>query len=222
MLGPKRVGKGLNLGDLNSWETSYYYTQGSPTCWHVHSCTSLQPVFIEPLEWVSIFMSSRTGSASTGSFIHKDPTRIADHNIEAGRRDFTSPTLIPQMANVINDKGGTYDFQSSGSEGVKTYRLLPIFPGLLAPFSIMLSIPSLTGQWYIRTEKNVTTEIRPNPLLLDVALGFSMACAVLASAFLLLRFAERCVKHMTLASIAFLTFHGQSSCSCPSMLYVLT
>jgi hypothetical protein len=79
----------------------------------------------------------------------------------------------------------------------------------MIPFSIMLSIPSLTGHWYIRTENNITTEIHPNPLLLDVGLAFSMACAVLASAFLVVRFAERCVKYMTLASIAFLTLHGQ-------------
>ena len=82
----------------------------------------------------------------------------------------------------------------------------------MIPFSIMLSIPSLTGHWYIRTENNVTTEIRPNPPLLDAALGFGMACAVLASAFLLIRFAERSVKYMTLASIAFLTLHGQLPC----------
>jgi hypothetical protein len=77
----------------------------------------------------------------------------------------------------------------------------------MIPFSIMLSIPSLTGHWYIRTEGDITTEIRPNPTLLDVAMGFSMACGGLASAFLVLRFAERCVKWTTLASIAFLTLH---------------
>ena len=124
-------------------------------------------------------------------------TRSAD--AEAGR-NIHPATLVQRMGDEFND--------SNTTEAVKTNRLLPIFSGIMIPFSIMLSIPSLIGHWYIRTENNVTTENRPNSRLLDVALAFSMACAVLASAFLVIRFAERCVKHMTLASIAFLTLHG--------------
>ena len=127
-------------------------------------------------------------------------------DVENGR-NITAPTLVRPMDDVINDPG-TFDPAFDRSDTAKTYRMLPIFSGLMIPFSIMLSIPSLTGHWYIRTEDNITTEIRPNPIVLDVAMGFSMACGVLASAFLVVRFAERCVKLMTLASIGFLTLHG--------------
>jgi hypothetical protein len=123
------------------------------------------------------------------------------------------------MDDVINDSS-EYNFRP---EELKTYRLMPIFSGIMVPFSIMLAIPSFTGHWYVRTEDNVTTEIRANSVLLDIALAFSMACAVLANVFLVIRFAERCVKQMTLAAIAFLTLHGQCSrlCSSLSMLYSL-
>ena len=57
----------------------------------------------------------------------------------------------------------------------------------------------------------MTTEIRPNPVLLDVGIAFSMAFAFLANAFLVVRFAERGIKLMTLASIVFLTLHGTFS-----------
>ena len=135
-------------------------------------------------------------------------------DVEAGRRNITGPTLARKIDDVLNG-ASAYNFQPSGSpEVVKIYRLLPIFSGVMIPLSIMLSIPSLTGHWYIRTENNVTTEIRPNPLLLDVALGFSMAFAILASVFLVLRFAERCVKHMTLASIVLIALHGWSMFVC--------
>src|SRR5260221_8775002 len=72
-----------------------------------------------------------------------------------------------------DDDPSAYDIrQPDTPEIVKTNRLLPIFSGVMIPFSIMLSIPSLTGHWYIRTENNVTIETRPNTLLLDVALAF--------------------------------------------------
>jgi len=137
---------------------------------------------------------------------HPHRARRTPRFTRTGRRH---TVFVQPEDDEINDSGA-YDIQQPDTpEIVKTYRLLPIFSGVMIPFSIMLSIPSLTGHWYIRTENNVTIESRPNTLLLDVALGFSMACAVLASAFLVIRFAERCVKHMTLASIAFLTLHGQ-------------
>ncbi|KAF5318422.1 hypothetical protein D9619_010924 [Psilocybe cf. subviscida] len=90
----------------------------------------------------------------------------------------------------------------------RTYRILPIFSGIMIPFSIMLSIPSLTGHWYIRTgEKNQLVEVQDNPLLLDVAMGFSMACGVLANTCLVVRFSERRIKLMTMLCIMFLTLH---------------
>lgn len=91
----------------------------------------------------------------------------------------------------------------------RTYRILPIFSGIMIPFSIMLSIPSLTGHWYVRTgEGHTLVEVRPNPILLDVSMGLSMGCGVLASACLVVRFAERMIKQMTFLCILFLTLHG--------------
>ena len=92
-----------------------------------------------------------------------------------------------------------------------TYRFLPIISGILIPFSILLSIPSLTDRWYIRTDaNNVTIESRPNSLLLNLGMGFSMACSVFANICIILRFAERRVLRMTLLCIFFLTLHGES------------
>ncbi|KAF8804602.1 voltage-gated potassium channel [Phlegmacium glaucopus] len=89
-----------------------------------------------------------------------------------------------------------------------TYRGLPIISGVLIPFSILLSIPGLTARWYIKTDENhVTLDTRPNPLLLDLGMGFSMACGVLANICLVVRFAERNVLWMTWLCIVFLTLH---------------
>jgi len=97
-----------------------------------------------------------------------------------------------------------------GSPQSPTYRGLPIISGILIPFSILLSIPSLTGRWYIRTDGNdVTLETHPNSLLLDLGMGFSMACAVLANICLVVRFSERNVLRMTWLCIIFLTLHGE-------------
>ena len=98
----------------------------------------------------------------------------------------------------------------SSSYQAPVYRHLPIISGILIPFSILLSIPSLTGRWYIRTDgNNVTLESRPNPFLLDLGMGFSMACGVLANICLIVRFAERNVLVMTWLCILFLTVHGE-------------
>jgi uncharacterized membrane protein YfcA len=79
----------------------------------------------------------------------------------------------------------------------------------MIPFSIMLSIPGLTGYWYVRTgEGHALLEVRPNPILLNVAMGLSISCGVLASACLVVRFAERMIKWMTRLCILFLTLHG--------------
>ena len=130
---------------------------------------------------------------------------------ENGLPNITAPTLVQPIDDATNDPASTVE---PNPDTAKTYRILPIFSGLMIPFSIMLSIPSLTGQWYIRTEDNVTTEIRPNPVFLQVTMGFSMACGILANACLVIRFAERCVKLMTLASIGFLTLQGAWITSC--------
>ena len=92
---------------------------------------------------------------------------------------------------------------------IRSYRLLPIFSGIMIPFSVMLSIPSLTGPWYVRTgEDNVLLETRPNTPLLNAAMALSMVCGIIASTCLVIRFAERKVKLMTMLCVIFLTLHG--------------
>jgi hypothetical protein len=94
-------------------------------------------------------------------------------------------------------------------EPSRSYRIMPIFSGIMIPFSIMLLIPSLTGHWYIRTgDYDAVLEVRPNPLLLKLAMGFSMGCAIIASACLVARFAERQIKLTTHLCIFFLSLHG--------------
>jgi hypothetical protein len=91
-----------------------------------------------------------------------------------------------------------------------THRGLPIISGILIPFSTLLSIPSLTNHWYIRTgANNVILEARPNSFLLNLGMGFSMACGVLANICLIVRFSERKVLWMTRFCILFLTLHGE-------------
>ncbi|KAJ3996122.1 hypothetical protein F5050DRAFT_1761769 [Lentinula boryana] len=95
----------------------------------------------------------------------------------------------------------------SGSSSIPNYRYTPIFSAVIIPFSILLEIPGLTGNWYIRTINNQTVEKRPNPILLDVALGISMGCALVANVALIVRFLEKNVKLMTILCVTFLTLH---------------
>ncbi|KAF5389779.1 hypothetical protein D9757_006017 [Collybiopsis confluens] len=94
-----------------------------------------------------------------------------------------------------------------GEEHTPNYRYTPIFSGILIPFSILLEIPGLTGNWYIRTINNETVEKRPNSAILNVGLAISMACAVAANMALITRFLERKVKMMTIICVAFLSLH---------------
>lgn len=91
----------------------------------------------------------------------------------------------------------------------QTYRILPIIAGVLIPLSVLLSIPSLTSHWLVQTDgDNVTVATHPNPLLLIVGMSLSVACGVFANICLVLRFAERMVKKMTLLCIIFLLITG--------------
>jgi hypothetical protein len=91
---------------------------------------------------------------------------------------------------------------------IPNYRLTPIISGILIPFSILLEIPGLTEEWYIRTESHKIVETKPNSVILNVGLGISIGSGLAANFFLILRFLEKRVKTMTIVSIAFLTFHG--------------
>ncbi|KDQ06151.1 hypothetical protein BOTBODRAFT_39792 [Botryobasidium botryosum FD-172 SS1] len=93
------------------------------------------------------------------------------------------------------------------SEYIPNYRTLPIVSGVVIPFSILLGIPGLTEHWYIRTEDNLTIEWQPNPTILDVGLGFSMASALIANIALILRFLEKSPKLATMVAIIGLTIH---------------
>jgi hypothetical protein len=88
------------------------------------------------------------------------------------------------------------------------YRYTPILPGLIIPFAILLEIPGLVSDWYIRTEDNKTVETQPNTPLLNAALGLSLAFAVIANVSLILRFLEKHVKINTIICVVFLTLHG--------------
>ena len=88
------------------------------------------------------------------------------------------------------------------------YRYMPIISGIVIPLSILLEIPGLTEDWYIRTEANKTVERRPNTPILETGLAVSMAFGVLANICLICRFMEKRVKYMTILCVIFLTIHG--------------
>ncbi|KAI8986686.1 hypothetical protein BD414DRAFT_486759 [Trametes punicea] len=87
------------------------------------------------------------------------------------------------------------------------YRLTPIISGIVIPFSILLEIPGLTERWYIRTENDQTIETKKNPIILEVGMAISIACALVANVCLLLRFLEKRVQTVTLLCIGSLTIH---------------
>lgn len=94
---------------------------------------------------------------------------------------------------------------------VPNYRWTPIISGIVIPFSILLEIPGLTERWYIRTEGGKTVETRKNPVVLEIGLGISIACGLIANVALVLRFLEKRVQTVTLLCIVFLTTHGGST-----------
>ncbi|KAF8970415.1 hypothetical protein BDZ97DRAFT_1791260 [Flammula alnicola] len=117
------------------------------------------------------------------------------------------PAPIRQLFGSTKDQDDIEKHVQGNSSG-SNIQNLPILSGIMIPFSIMLSIPSLTGHWYVRTgEGSVLLEVRPNPLLLDVAMGFSMGCGVLANICLVIRFSERKIWLMTMLCIMFLSLH---------------
>jgi hypothetical protein len=117
-----------------------------------------------------------------------------------------SPSFRPQVRRTLSlPEGMGEDINVS-----PTYRVLPIFSGIVVPFAILLAIPSLTDRWYIRTgENHVIIDSKPNSWLLIAGTTISMVCAILASGCLVVRFAERAIKPMTLLAIAFLIVHGE-------------
>ncbi|KAJ7676477.1 hypothetical protein B0H17DRAFT_1080152 [Mycena rosella] len=113
------------------------------------------------------------------------------------------PDWYLKLKEFLNPKTTQEDLESY----VPNYRYTPILSGIVIPFSILLEIPGLTEHWYIRTVDNKIVENRPNPMILNIGLGFSMACALVANICLVVRFLETKVKLMTLGCIIFLSIH---------------
>ena|SRR6266850_117945 len=89
-----------------------------------------------------------------------------------------------------------------------TYRRAAIISGNLIPFSILLEVPGLTENWYVRTDDHQIVESRKNPPWVIASLSISLALAVLANIALVYRFLERRPKRSTIVSIIALTIHG--------------
>ncbi|KAJ7034543.1 hypothetical protein C8F04DRAFT_1101323 [Mycena alexandri] len=118
-------------------------------------------------------------------------------------REVISPAWWTRLKEVLNPKTTQQDLESY----IPNYRYTPILSGIVIPFSILLEIPGLTEHWYIRTVDNKIVEDVPNPTILNVGLGLSMACALAANICLVVRFLEKKVKLMTIGCIVFLTIH---------------
>ncbi|KAJ7154605.1 hypothetical protein C8R46DRAFT_1117876 [Mycena filopes] len=114
-----------------------------------------------------------------------------------------SPAWWTKLKALLNPKTTHQDLEAY----LPNYRYTPILSGIVIPFSILLEIPGLTEHWYIRTVENITVENVPNPRILNVGLGLSMACALAANICLVVRFLEKKVKLMTIGCIVFLTIH---------------
>lgn len=146
------------------------------------------------------------GTSPTNQSVDDDVEKLASVRQS---REMTSARLKPSLS-----PGLFSSFKPSGHGLKHTYRGLPIISGILIPFSILLSIPSLTDRWSIQTDaNNVTLGASPNSLLLNLGMGFSMACGVLANICIIVRFSERKVLVMTWFCILFLTLHGELSVS---------
>lgn len=96
------------------------------------------------------------------------------------------------------------------------YRVLPILSGIAIPFCILLEIPGLTADWYIRTDGSTVVSSKPNPPLLDVGIALSIFCAVMANVCLVIRFLERRIKMMTILCTLFLSIHGKPTVTFPA------
>ena len=88
------------------------------------------------------------------------------------------------------------------------YRSLPVISGVVMPLSVLLEIPGLTEDWYIRTEANKTIDRKLNTTIFITGLAISMLFGVLANICVIYRFLEKRVQTMTLLCIIFLTVHG--------------
>lgn len=170
------------------------------------SAKSVTPRRSEPTE-----PNDDSGTDNDGSsqeFLTMDSPRGRVHaNTSTEDLGIAAPTLYSRIKAYIwppREQSAEYDIL------IPNYRWTPIMSGIIIPFSILLEIPGLTERWYIRTEGFQTVETKPNPVILDVALAFSILCALIANVSLVLRFLEKRVQTVTLLCIVFLTIHGGS------------
>jgi potassium channel subfamily K, other eukaryote len=77
------------------------------------------------------------------------------------------------------------------------------------PFAILLEIPGLSGHWYVRTDENKVVDVQPNPPLIVVGMGISIAAAIIANIALIRRFLEMQPKLMTFVAVITLAVHGE-------------
>ena len=101
-----------------------------------------------------------------------------------------------------------------------SYRRIPIISGSLIPFSILLQIPGLTENWYVRTSGGQIVQTRKKSAILIVSLAISMLLAVSANIALIYRFLERRVKASTIICILALTLHGELSLLWPNVVHI--
>ncbi|KAK0523326.1 Potassium channel [Tilletia horrida] len=134
-----------------------------------------------------------------------------DEDVEgrgSGRR--SSAATTPTTARTGNgEEDEEADSEDEGEARLQQYRKTPIVSGIMAPFSIMLEVPGFTSSWYISTGRDEgPVQYAKNPVLLDVGLAFSMAFAVIANLFIILRFLEVMrPRKSTLVAIVLLTLH---------------
>ncbi|KAH9887203.1 hypothetical protein C8Q73DRAFT_255695 [Cubamyces lactineus] len=113
-------------------------------------------------------------------------------------------SLYPRLKSYV---WPTDDNSNDVDKLAPNYRWTPILSGIVIPFSILLEIPGLTEDWYIRTENHQTVEKRKNPVILEVGMVISIICALIANVSLVLRFLEKRVQTVTLLCIVSLTVH---------------
>ena len=151
---------------------------------------------------------------NTTEGVQQDESKVTNETVTNGTPDASPhepPYLQLNQNNYKVNSPGLLSSQASisNTDRSQTYRVLPIIAGVLIPLMVLLSIPSLTSHWYVQTDGgNVTLESRPSSPLHVAAMSLSMACGVLANFFLVLRFAERSVKKMTLFCIILLSVNG--------------
>ncbi|KAH9939855.1 hypothetical protein B0H21DRAFT_885240 [Amylocystis lapponica] len=135
---------------------------------------------------------------------HRTPTRSNASERSPTITTASSTSWLSRARSVIFPSG---DRHAEIEKFVPNYRSSPIISGIVIPFSILLEIPGLTERWYVRTENNQTVDTKANPVILDVGMALSIACALLANISLVLRFLEKKVKITTISCICFLTLH---------------